>query len=140
MVIETDMQELRKDLASKGCTRASNGERIRARRARRETQKTIEGHSAKLTEGVPVEIGTAMEPSKSNFDLGSPTKVDMVNHLPHYTNHPSGVECIQITEHMNFNLGNALKYIWRADLKNGLEDLKKAEFYIKREIAKRQVR
>ena len=40
---------------------------------------------------------------------------DMVNHPPHYTNHPSGVECIQITEHMNFCLGNALKYIWRAD-------------------------
>jgi len=61
--------------------------------------------------------------------------VDVVNNPSHYTQHPSGVECIQITEHMNFNLGNALKYIWRADLKNdAIEDLKKAEFYIKREL------
>ena len=66
-------------------------------------------------------------------------KVDMVNKPPHYTSHPSGVECIQITEHMGFNLGNALKYIWRADLKNNaIEDLEKAVFYVNREIAKRK--
>jgi hypothetical protein len=65
--------------------------------------------------------------------------VDVVNHPPHYTKHPSGVECIQITEHMGFNLGNAVKYIWRADLKNdAIEDLKKAAWYINREIEKRQ--
>lgn len=64
---------------------------------------------------------------------------DAVNHPPHYTSHPSGVECIQITEHMGFNLGNAVKYIWRSDLKNdAIEDLKKAEFYIRREIQKRE--
>jgi len=63
---------------------------------------------------------------------------DMVNHPPHYTAHPSGVECIQITEHMNFCLGNALKYIWRADLKGGVEDLEKAVFYLNREIERRQ--
>ena len=58
-----------------------------------------------------------------------------VNHPPHYLKHPSGVECIQITEHMTFNLGNAIKYIWRADHKNdALEDLKKARWYIDREI------
>ena len=62
---------------------------------------------------------------------------DPVNHPPHYTQHPSGVECIQITEHMSFNLGNAIKYVWRADLKNdAVEDLKKAVFYINREIDK----
>lgn len=61
-----------------------------------------------------------------------------VNHPQHYTSHPSGIECIQITEHMGFNLGNALKYIWRADLKgSAIEDLQKAEFYIKREIERR---
>jgi hypothetical protein len=49
--------------------------------------------------------------------------------------HPSGVECIQITEHMQFNLGNALKYIWRSDLKDAkIEDLQKAVWYINREI------
>ena len=64
---------------------------------------------------------------------------DPVNHPSHYTNHPSGVECIQITEHMSFTLGNAIKYIWRADLKNdAIEDLKKARFYLDREIAKRE--
>ncbi len=51
-----------------------------------------------------------------------------VNHPLHYTQHPSGIECIQITEHMGFNLGNAVKYIWRADLKHdAVEDLKKAK-------------
>ena len=48
------------------------------------------------------------------------------------------MECIQITEHMGFNLGNALKYIWRCDLKaDAVEDLKKAVWYLEREIAKR---
>ncbi len=56
----------------------------------------------------------------------------------HYRSHPSGVECVQITEHMGFLLGNAVKYIWRADLKdNAVEDLKKARWYIDREISKR---
>lgn len=64
---------------------------------------------------------------------------DLINHPPHYTAHPSGIECIQITEHMGFNLGNAVKYIWRADLKNdAIEDLKKAAWYINREIERRQ--
>ncbi len=63
---------------------------------------------------------------------------DPVNKPSHYTSHPSGIDCIQITEHMSFNLGNAIKYIWRADLKNdAIEDLRKAEWYIRREIEKR---
>ena len=63
---------------------------------------------------------------------------DPVNKPSHYTSHPSGIDCIQITEHMSFNLGNAIKYIWRADLKNdAIEDLCKAEWYIRREIEKR---
>jgi len=63
---------------------------------------------------------------------------DIVNHPKHYTSHASGVECIQVTEHMGFNLGNAIKYIWRADLKdNAIEDLEKAVWYCQREIAKR---
>jgi hypothetical protein len=62
---------------------------------------------------------------------------DMVNHPPHYTSHPSGIETIQITEHMNFCLGNAIKYILRADLKGKkVEDLEKAVWYINREIAR----
>ena len=60
---------------------------------------------------------------------------DPVNHPEHYTSHPSGVEVIQITEHMNFCLGNAIKYILRADLKGNREqDLKKAMWYLQREL------
>jgi hypothetical protein len=63
---------------------------------------------------------------------------DLVNHPPHYASHPSGVECIAITEHMGFCLGNAIKYIWRADLKgDAVEDLRKAKWYIEREIERR---
>lgn len=63
---------------------------------------------------------------------------DPVNRPAHYTAHPSGVECIQIVEHMNFCLGNAVKYIWRAGLKHddAVEDLRKARFYIDREISR----
>ena len=64
-----------------------------------------------------------------------PTENDLVNHPAHYTKHPSGVECIQITEHMNFCLGNAMKYIWRAGLKgDARQDLEKAKWYLDREI------
>lgn len=63
-----------------------------------------------------------------------------VDHPPHYTEHPSGVECIAITEHFNFCLGNAIKYIWRAGLKgDAVEDLKKARWYIDRELKNRDM-
>lgn len=62
---------------------------------------------------------------------------DAVNHPPHYNSHPSGVECVTIAEHFNFNLGNALKYLWRAGLKgDAVEDLRKAAWYLAREIAR----
>jgi Protein of unknwon function (DUF3310) len=63
-------------------------------------------------------------------------KRDKVNHPRHYNLHPSGVECIQVVEHMSFNVGNAIKYLWRADHKNGIEDLRKAAWYVQREIAR----
>lgn len=62
-----------------------------------------------------------------------------VEHPSHYTSHPSGIECIQITEHMDFLTGNAMKYLWRAGLKNDkVEDLKKAKWYIDRLLEKEQ--
>ena len=63
---------------------------------------------------------------------------DTVNHPAHYRSHPSKIECITITEHMNFNLGNAMKYIWRAGLKDSdpTQDLQKARWYVEREIAR----
>lgn len=70
-------------------------------------------------------------------------KKDNINHPSHYTTHPSGIECIDIAEHHDFCIGNAIKYLWRAGLKSEdgiskkekqIEDLKKAIWYIKREI------
>lgn len=71
-------------------------------------------------------------------------KNDNVNHPSHYTSHPSGVECIEITRHYCFSIGNAIKYLWRAGLKKEMglkdtqkeiEDLEKAIWYIKDRIA-----
>jgi hypothetical protein len=66
---------------------------------------------------------------------------EMVNHPQHYNElgatcqHCGGhIECIDVVRHLSFNIGNVIKYLWRKDLKGGLEDLKKAEFYIKDEI------
>jgi hypothetical protein len=67
---------------------------------------------------------------------------DRVNHPSHYVSDPSGIECIQITRHRNFNIGNAIKYLWRAGLKTStadkltkrIEDLEKARWYIADEI------
>jgi len=54
----------------------------------------------------------------------------------HYKSHPSGIECIQVTEHMGFLAGNAVKYLWRAGSKGDeVEDLRKALWYIERRIA-----
>lgn len=62
---------------------------------------------------------------------------DPINNPKHYTGHPSGAECIEIAEWFPFNLGNAIKYIWRAGIKGDrLEDLKKARWYVDREIAR----
>jgi hypothetical protein len=71
---------------------------------------------------------------------GAPEE-DVVSHPNHYTSHPSGVECIDVTKHMTFCLGSATKYIWRADLKHddgGIQDLRKAIQFIEFEIEKRE--
>ena len=65
-------------------------------------------------------------------------KHDVVNHPKHYCRHPSGIECIEITRHHDFAVGNAIKYLWRAGLKdsdNEIQDLKKAIWYIQDKIA-----
>lgn len=68
-----------------------------------------------------------------------------VNHPEHYNQHPSKVECIDIVESFNFNIGNAIKYLWRAGLKteSPVEDLEKAKWYVARElerIAKKEIK
>lgn len=67
---------------------------------------------------------------------------ETVNHPTHYNQHPSGVECITIIEHFSHNVGAAVKYLWRAGLKPGaseIDDLRKAAWYIQREITRRLV-
>ena len=58
---------------------------------------------------------------------------DMVNHPPHYTGHPSGVECIEVAELLPFTLGNAFRYVFRHQQKGGTEDLRKARWYLQRD-------
>jgi hypothetical protein len=66
------------------------------------------------------------------------TQPDNIN-PSHYRQHPSGVECIEVTQHCNFCIGNAIKYLWRAGLKgDAVEDLRKAAWYIDREIRRRE--
>jgi hypothetical protein len=81
------------------------------------------------------------EPSSVSASCSGCIPIDgneRVNHPQHYTSHPSGVECIDVVEHMSFNLGNACKYIWRAGLKSKdpAEDLRKAIWYVNREIGR----
>lgn len=68
---------------------------------------------------------------------------DNVKHPSHYTSHPSGIECIEVTRYHNFPIGNAIKYLWRAGLKQEdgvapadkeVEDLRKAIQYIEFQI------
>jgi hypothetical protein len=60
-----------------------------------------------------------------------------VNHPKHYNEDASGVECIEVVRHRNFNVGNAIKYLWRCGLKDGentVKDLEKAKWYINDEL------
>jgi Protein of unknwon function (DUF3310) len=66
---------------------------------------------------------------------------DVVNHPKHYNSHPSGIECIEVVRHMNFNIGNVIKYLWRDGIKDAetpLQDLKKAAWYLNDEIKRRE--
>lgn len=66
---------------------------------------------------------------------------ESVDHPTHYNEHPSGVECITIVEELSFNIGNAIKYLWRQGLKptaDAKTDLRKAIWYIEREIARQE--
>jgi hypothetical protein len=79
----------------------------------------------------------AIHESLSKFGTTTFIKNDSVNHPNHYTSHPSGIECIEITRNYNFNIGNAIKYLWRQGLKDSnpaIQDLEKAIWYIKDEI------
>lgn len=71
--------------------------------------------------------------AQDTSDVNAPVD-DSVNHPRHYNVHPSGTECIDIAELLSFNLGNCLKYCWRAGEKaDAAEDLRKALWYLDRE-------
>lgn len=77
--------------------------------------------------------------SDKNKPFTEPPKCDSVNHPKHYNSNPSGVECIDIIEHLPFCIGNAMKYLWRSGQKGStIEDLKKAAWYVNREIERLQ--
>lgn len=93
------------------------------------------GNSYKVFDSNRVFIGTVdtVEEAMDLLDKGR----EAVNHPSHYNADPSGIECIEIVRHRNFNIGNAIKYLWRAGLKDGnkdVQDLKKAIWYIEDEI------
>ncbi|MFM9367568.1 DUF3310 domain-containing protein [Streptomyces sp. Da 82-17] len=92
--------------------------------------------TAGLAHGIDTQEAQQVMKSAFNYaqkvDLSTP---DVVKHPSHYTSHPSGIECIEITKHMNFTLGSAMKYLWRAGLKDdAIQDLEKARQYIDIEI------
>lgn len=65
---------------------------------------------------------------------------DPISKAEHYNRHPSGVECIDIVKHHDFNIGNVIKYCWRHGLKgdawtDALKDLKKARYYLDQAIS-----
>lgn len=74
------------------------------------------------------------ELQKCHWVLAEEGSGDVVNHPKHYAGYPATIECIDVTRHLPFALGNAVKYIWRAGKKGGLEqgieDLRKARWYL----------
>lgn len=89
--------------------------------------------------------GAPQHRPQTGHTMPYPPREDPVKRPAHYTSDPSGVECIQIVRHRNFNVGNALKYLWRAGLKSSgnlaplekqVQDLEKARWYIDDEIGR----
>ena len=99
--------------------------------------EAIANGTAETAEQAPVKVGpfdrlVLAEAAAVNQQL---TTADMVNHPPHYTGHPSGVECIEVAEHLPFCLGNAFKYLFRYRDKGGKQDIDKARWYLARAVA-----
>ena len=102
------------------------------------TWNTVENVPVALEEAEKNNVESMLEAVSKPKERKAKPKVDMVNHPPHYT--AGGIETIDYIEakEFNYHLGNAVKYIWRADEKwDAIEDLKKAKWYIERELKKR---
>jgi hypothetical protein len=86
-----------------------------------------------------IKKNNTLVPNPEYVDAQHKMKSDPVNKPAHYCSHPSGVECILISEQMNFCVGNAFKYLYRCTEKgNTLQDLLKAQYYIARELRRRE--
>ena len=87
--------------------------------------------------GVPIGTTKTITPNVTDSERDAMEKYthkETVDHPDHYNKHPSGIECIDVIEHMPFNLGNAIKYIWRLSYKgSAIEQLEKAIWYLERE-------
>lgn len=81
------------------------------------------------TEANPIKGDKIVDIKKQEYEF--------VDHPKHYNSHPSGVECIDVVRHMNFNVGSAMKYLWRSGIKPGeddIQDLEKAIWYLQDEV------
>ena len=111
----------------------------------RELEYIGETYTGQLSSPVAEQLIAVFNGDASIDDIDTEElKDDNVNHPKHYTSHPSGVECADIAEHHDFCVGNAIKYLWRAGLKQDadktalekeIEDLRKAKWYIDRKIS-----
>lgn len=72
---------------------------------------------------------------RQQFEAGIDADIDMVNSPPHYTSHASGIEAIEIKRHLSSDWSDAFKYIFRAEHKNGRQDIEKALWYAKDGVA-----
>ena len=64
-------------------------------------------------------------------------KNDPVNNPAHYTQHPSGIECYEITQHLNAPIAQVIQYVWRSEDKdNPKEDLQKAIWWLECELSR----
>ena len=80
-------------------------------------------------------LSTIGRAERNATPMTNPCVPETVDHPRHYNAHPSGVECIDVVEHLGFNVGNAIKYLWRAGQKgSAIEDLRKAKWYVAREL------
>ena len=100
-------------------------------------------YKRKRLDGTPIYYKLIEQCKPKDMEQKTGIKVDNVNHPAHYNSHPSGIECIEIARHHNFNIGNTINYLWRAGLKSEegmedadkqVEDLNKAIWYIQDEI------
>lgn len=103
----------------------------------------VEGNIVKVSDGNEATYADCSKVKIEKVSFSTPNKKEMVNHPDHY--HPGTYEAINVIEawDLNFNLGSAIKYISRCGLKpdaelskkeKTLEDLRKAAWYVNREI------